>query len=82
MHSPRSKSQTGDVSLSGENVGIVDTFIDGACSFTAQLIIINGLDITGDVHFSGPVHVEPGAALVINGQTWIPKAPASPPTPD
>ena len=37
MHSPRSKSQTGDVSLSGENVGIVDTFIDGACSFTAQL---------------------------------------------
>ena len=54
-------------------MGIVDTSIDGACSFTGQVIIIGGLDITGDVHFSGPVHIEAGGSVVINGQTWIPK---------
>ena len=78
MHRPRSKSQTGDLSLRGEKVGLIDTSIDGSCSFTAQLIIISGLDISGDVHFSGPVHVEPGGALVINGQTWLPRPPTSP----
>ena len=73
MQTPRSKSQTGDVSLRGEKVGIVDTTIRGNCAFTGQLIIINGLEINGPVNFSGPVHVEAGGSVVINGQTWIPK---------
>ena len=79
MHTPRSKSQTGDVSLRGEKVGIIDTAIVGDCEFTGEVIILNGLDITGDVDFSGPVHVEPGATVVINGQTWIPQPPPHPP---
>ena len=34
MHSPRLKRQTGDLSLSGEKVGLIDTSVDGSCSFT------------------------------------------------
>ena len=70
---PRPKSQTGDVSLSGEKVGLQDTTIRGNCAFAGEVIIISDLAITGDVTFSGPVHVEAGGSVVINGQAWIPK---------
>ena len=70
---PRRHSQAGAVSLTAEKVGIQDTTIAGNCEFTGRVIIINGLDITGAVHFSGPVHIEEGGTVVINGKTWIPK---------
>ena len=42
MNPSRSKSQTGDVSLRGEKIGIQDTTIAGDCAFSGQVIIING----------------------------------------
>lgn len=64
-----------DVHVEAEQIEIKDASIAGDCVFAGPMLITGELVIASNVRFQEAVMVAPGARVIINGRTWVPKQP-------